>query len=64
MRHVSVSGCGLRVILRGDSGLCSLDAAAGEQAAEKKRAKTTKGRRKVTEVEETAESEGVVITHK
>ena len=62
VRHVSVSGCGSRVILHDDSGLCSLDAAAGEPASERKRARTTKGRRNVTEAEETAESEGVVIT--
>ena len=65
VRHVSVSECGSRVILHDDSGMCALDAAAGEEAAtEKKRAKTARGRRQTVDVEKTAAAEGVVITDK
>ncbi|XP_037071178.1 U3 small nucleolar RNA-associated protein 4 homolog [Pollicipes pollicipes] len=59
-------GCGTRVLLHDDSGVCALDAAAGEEGGlDKKRARSAKGRRKVTEVDQPAGPDNsVVITDK
>ncbi|XP_043218168.1 U3 small nucleolar RNA-associated protein 4 homolog [Amphibalanus amphitrite] len=62
VRHITVTECGSRVLLHDDSGVCALDAAAGEQAADSKRAKTAKGRRKTIETAEVTAAESVVIT--
>ena len=63
--HISVTGCGSRVILHDDSGICALDATAGEQLSTGvKRTKTAKGGRKTAEPTQMSAGDSVVITDK